>query len=168
MEKEEHFSDIYKENKDKIYRICCFYARDDEDRKDLFQDVLTNIWRGLDLFEGRSKISTWIYRIAVNTSMAYFKNQNREINKREVIGQEISYSYDNPSNENEQEAINRLHQAISNLNKMEKAIVSLMLEDVSQREIAHILGFTENNIRVKIHRIKKRLKSILKPEVHGY
>lgn len=100
--------------------------------------------------------------------MAYFKNQNREINKRELIGREISYSYDNSSNENEQEAINRLHQAISNLNKMEKAIVSLMLEDVSQREIAHILGFTENNIRVKIHRIKERLKSILKPEVHGY
>ena len=168
MEKEEHFSAIYNENKDKIYRICCFHARDDEDRQDLFQDVLTNIWRGLDRFEGRSKISTWIYRIAVNTSMAYFKNQNREINKKEVIGREIEYSYDNSSNENEQEAINKSHRAISDLNKMEKAIVSLMLADVSQREIAHILGFTENNIRVKIHRIKKRLKSILKPEVHGY
>ncbi|MCK5277622.1 MAG: sigma-70 family RNA polymerase sigma factor [Cyclobacteriaceae bacterium] len=57
---------------------------------------------------------------------------------------------------------------MSNLNKMEKAIVSLMLEEVSQKEIAHILGFTENNIRVKIYRIKNRLKSILKPESHGY
>ena len=168
MEKEHLFNDIYADNKDKIYRICCFYIQDDDDRKDLYQEILANIWRGLDRFEGRSKISTWIYRIAVNTSMAYFKKQNRENNKMEIIDQEIKRGVTNASNENEQEAIKSLHQAISNLNKMEKAIVSLMLEEVSQKEIAHILGFTENNIRVKIHRLKNRLKSILKTENHGY
>ena len=168
MEKEHLFNDIYADNKDKIYRICCFYIQDNDDRKDLYQEILANIWRGLDRFEGRSKISTWIYRIAVNTSMAYFKKQNRDNNKMEIIDQEIKRGVTNASNENEQEAIKSLHQAISNLNKMEKAIVSLMLEEVSQKEIAHILGFTENNIRVKIYRIKNRLKSILKPESHGY
>ena len=168
MEKEQLFNDIYADNKDKIYRICCFYIQDEEDRKDLYQEILANIWRGLDRFEGRSKISTWIYRIAVNTSMAYFKKQNKEINKKEIINQEINRDNGNPSNENEQEVINRLHQGISNLNRMEKAIVSLMLEEMSQKEIAHILGFTENNIRVKIHRIKNRLKSILKTGNHGY
>ena len=168
MDKESRFNEIYAHNKDKIYRICCFYIQDNEDRKDLYQEILTNIWRGLDRFEGRSKISTWIYRIAVNTSMGYFKKQNRESNRNEIRVQEIKQDITYTSNENEQETINRLHQAIANLNKMEKAIVSLMMEEVSQKEIAHILGFTENNIRVKIHRIKNRLKSILKPESHGY
>lgn len=167
MNKESLFNDIYDSNKDKIYRICCFYIPDAEDRKDLFQEVLTNIWRGLDHFEGRSKISTWIYRIAVNTSMAYFKKQSREINKKEFIAQEIELENTNPHKDNEQETIINLHRAIANLNKMEKAIVSLMLEEVTQKEIAQILGFTENNIRVRIHRMKNRLKSILKPENHG-
>ena len=168
MKKEELFNDIYSENKDKIYRICCFYIRDEDNRKDLFQEILTNIWRGLDRFEERSKISTWIYRISVNTSMAFFKKQKRFINKNEIVHQEIKQESKELSNENEQESIDRLHQAISNLNKMEKAIVSLMLQEVSQKEIANILGFTENNIRVKIHRIKQRLKSILKTKNHGY
>ncbi len=168
MEKEQLFNEIYADNKDKIYRICCFYIQDEENRKDLYQEILTNIWRGLDHFEGRSKISTWIYRIAVNTSMAYFKKQSRANNNKELIDQEIKQESINPSSENEQESIKRLHVAISNLNKMEKAIVSLMLEEVSQKEIAHILGFTENNLRVKIHRIKNRLVSILKPINHGY
>lgn len=168
MNKESLFNDIYASNKDKIYRICCFYIPDAEDRKDLFQEVLTNIWRGLDHFEGRSKISTWIYRIAVNTSMAYFKKQSREINKKEFIAQEIELENTNHHKDNEQETIKNLHRAIANLNKIEKAIVSLMLEEVTQKEIAQILGFTENNIRVRIHRIKNRLKSILKPENHGY
>ena len=168
MKKEDLFNDIYSENKDKIYRICCFYIRDEDNRKDLFQEILTNIWRGLDRFEERSKISTWIYRIAVNTSMAFFKKQKKYINKNEIIHEEIKQESKELSNENEQESIDRLHQAISNLNKMEKAIVSLMFQEVSQKEIANILGFTENNIRVKIHRIKQRLKSILKIKNHGY
>lgn len=90
--------------------------------------------------------------------MAYFKKQNRENNNKELIDQEIRRESTNPSSENEQETVKRLHQAISSMNKMEKAIVSLMMEGANQKEIAHILGFTENNIRVKIHRIKNRLK----------
>jgi RNA polymerase sigma-70 factor (ECF subfamily) len=168
VNKESLFNEIYASNKDKIYRICCFYNQDAEDRKDLFQEVLTNIWRGLDHFEGRSKISTWIYRIAVNTSMAHFKKQRKENSKKEIIGQEFKLETTNPEQDNEQETIKNLHQAISNLNKIEKAIVSLMLEEVSRKEIARILGFTENNIRVKIHRLKNKLKSILKPENHEY
>jgi len=168
MNKEQLFNDVYVENKDKIYRICCFYIQDEDERKDLFQEVLTNVWRGLDRFEGRSKISTWVYRIAVNTSMAYFKKQNKENDIKNGIEKELSFESHEPSSENEQESIRRLHYAISDLNKLEKAIVSLMLEEVSQKEIAEVMGFSENNIRVKIHRIKNKLKSILKTESHGY
>lgn len=168
MDKEQLFNTIYIDNKNKIYRICCFYIQDEEERKDLFQEILTNVWRGLEHFEGRSKISTWIYRIAVNTSMAYFKKQFKENDKRDEVEKELSYETHELSNESEQESIKRLHQAISGLNKLEKAIVSLMLEEVSQKEIAEVLGYSENNIRVKIHRIKNKLKSILKTESHGY
>ena len=167
MEKEAYFNSIYKDHKDKIYRICCFYFQDPEDRNDLFQEVLSNIWKGLDRFEGRSKMSTWIYRIAVNTSMAFFKQQFKEVDKRNNYNKEISNEKIDASYEAEQNKIDELHLAISRLNKMEKAIVSLMLEEVSYKEIADIVGLSENNVRVKIHRIKIKLKSILKAESHG-
>jgi len=167
MEKESYFNKIYKDHKDKIYRICCFYLQDQEDRNDLFQEVLANVWRGLDRFEGRSKISTWIYRISVNTSMAFFKQQFKEIDKRNKYEQEISNDTTDSSHEDEQNKIDQLHLAISGLSKMEKAIVSLLLEELSHKEIAEIIGLSENNIRVKIHRIKSKLKSILKTESHG-
>ena len=162
MEKEAFFNSIYKDHKDKIYRICCFYFQDLEDRKDLFQEILTNVWRGLDRFEGRSKISTWIFRIAVNTCMAFFKQQFKEKDRLNSYKNDMNPKLDNTSNEVQEEKIEQLHIAIADLNKIEKAIVSLMLEDFKQKDIAEIIGLSENNTRVKIHRIKVKLKSILK------
>lgn len=168
MNREQQFNDLYGENKDKIYRICCFYLDDPDDRQDLFQEVLTNIWRGLDRFEGRSKMSTWIYRIAVNTSLAYRKKQKKESAKIEDAKVEINHELNHISGEAEQEAITNLHRAISGLNKIEKAIISLVLEDFSQKEIAEVMGYSENNIRVRIHRAKQKLKSVLKPQSHEH
>lgn len=168
MNKEELFNDVYKANKNKIYRICCFYLNDPDDRQDLFQEVLTNIWRGLERFEGRSKVSTWIFRIAVNTALAFRKKQHKESFNMENLRSELKNNLNHVVTENEQETISKLHHAISGLNKIEKAIASLMLEDIKQQEIAEIMGYSENNIRVRIHRIKQKLKSILKPQSHGY
>ncbi len=168
MNKEELFNEVYKANKDKIYRICCFYLNDIDDRQDLFQEVLTNVWRGLERFEGRSKMSTWIFRIAVNTALAYRIRQRKESVNLENVRSEMRKTWDHIDTEGEKETMGKLYHAISGLNKIEKAIVSLMLEDISQQEIAEIMGYTENNIRVRIHRIKQKLKSILKPQSHGY
>ena len=167
MNKEQQFNDLYAKNKDKIYRICCYYMDDPDDRQDLFQEVLTNIWRGLDRFEGRSKVSTWVFRIAVNSALAHRKKQRRENSSMNLAENEFADGYVHDSTEGEQESIRQLHRAISGLNKIERAIISLMLEDVSQKEIAEIMGFTENNIRVKIHRIKGKLKTLLNPQSHG-
>lgn len=167
MNKEELFNDVYRANKDKIYRICCFYLNDIDDRRDLFQEVLTNIWRGLERFEGRSKMSTWIFRIAVNTALAYRIRQRKESVNLENVRSEMQKTWNDNDTEGDQETMGKLHHAISGLNKIEKAIVSLMLEGISQQEIAEIMGYTENNIRVRIHRIKQKLKSILKPQGHG-
>ncbi|MCG8307115.1 MAG: sigma-70 family RNA polymerase sigma factor [Cytophagales bacterium] len=167
MNKEQLFNEVYKSNKDRIYRICCFYVNDLEDRHDLFQEVLTNIWKGLDRFEGRSKVSTWVFRIAVNTSLAFRKKHRAESTKIENARDEIHREWNQSLSEGEQEAIQKLHQAISGLNKIEKAIVSLMLEDVSQKVIAEVMGYSENNIRVRAHRIKQKLKAILIPQSHG-
>lgn len=100
--------------------------------------------------------------------MAYFRKQFRESNKKEGFEQDLENETVETSSEHEQDSIRRLHLAISGLNKLEKAIVSLMLEEVPQKEIAEVMGFSENNIRVKIHRIKNKLKSILKTYSHGY
>jgi len=168
LNKEQRFNEVYLDNKDKIYRICCFYSGDHDDRQDLFQEVLTNVWRGLDRFQGRSKVSTWVFRIAVNTSLAYRKKQKKENTKIKDAKDEITREWNHSFSEGEQEIIDKLHQAVSGLNNIEKAIISLMLEDISQKEIAEVMGYSENNIRVRIHRIKQKLKSILKPQDHGY
>jgi len=167
MEKEELFNSIYRDHKDKIYRICCFYFQDIEDRKDLYQEILTNVWRGLETFEGRSKISTWIYRVAVNTCMAFFKKQFKEKDNLDAYENDQYPNTHNDIDEHQEEKIEQLHFAIADLNKIEKAIVLLMLEGVQQKDIAEIMGISENNIRVKIHRIKTKLRSILKTDNHG-
>lgn len=167
MSKEQLFNEVYKENKDKVYRICSFYLDDVDDRQDLFQEVMTNVWRGLDRFAGRSKMSTWVFRIAVNTSLAFRKKQRKENTKIEHVKDVIHQEWNHSATEGEQESIFKLRQAINGLNKIEKGIVSLLLEDFSQKEIAEVMGYSENNIRVRIHRIKQKLKSILKPQEHG-
>lgn len=77
MNSNKKFEDVLKNNKDRIYRICCAYVRDADEREDLFQEIMINIWKNLDKFEGRSLISTWVYRIAVNTSLMHVKSAGR-------------------------------------------------------------------------------------------
>jgi RNA polymerase sigma-70 factor (ECF subfamily) len=169
MSREDEFNrKVFEENKDRIYRVCCYYVRNAEDRKDLFQEVFTHIFKGLDKFEGKSSLSTWIYRITVNSCLAYLNKEKR----RKRLHSDLSAHHKNQANDGTQfeklldkkKDIQFLYETIDQLSFVDKSIISLMLENVSHKEIADVLGISEENVRVKIHRIKKNLSHMMNRE----
>jgi RNA polymerase sigma-70 factor, ECF subfamily len=171
MDKETQFKAAVEANKDRIFRICCCYVRDEVERRDVFQEVLIHIWEGLDRFEEKSRVSTWIYRIAVNTCLGYVRTQNR---RRKVFDEHSSIHEETLSDDASTEAaekaereIKLLYDSIHQLLPVEKTLVSLYLEDVSTAEMADIVGISESNVRVKLHRIKKKLKEMMERDDHG-
>ena len=157
---EQIFSNLIEENKDRIFRICCYYLSEEEDRKDLYQETLLNIWKGFKSFKGESKFSTWAYRITVNTALAFISKKKRIQEKTMNYMQKFEQNK-SKAKANSMEAVNLLHQGISRLPLIDMIIISLVLEEASSNEIATITGLSESNVRVRIHRAKKKLKEIM-------
>ncbi|GAB7089666.1 MULTISPECIES: RNA polymerase sigma factor [Marinifilum] len=165
MKKEDLFNQILSDNSDRIQRICRYYNSNAEDQKDMYQEVLINIWKSLDQFKGKSAISTWVYRVAVNTSLSFTGKSYREMQL--IINtdtQNLSSILDNEDLEikrKEEKQFNQLQNELNMLSVIDKALISLMLEGLSMREIADVIGINEPNVKVKIHRIKTQLKNKL-------
>lgn len=156
---------IVNENRGRIDRICRYYAPSAEDHKDIIQEVLINIWKSLDSFRGDSSIGTWIYRIAINTSLGFAGKEFKRVKFRVNLD---SSDYNNFVQQdedamNEQELnLEKLNSVMNQLSVIDKTIISLDLEGESSKEIANIIGITEPNVRVKIHRIKEFIKEKMK------
>ncbi len=162
--KEQKFNKIVTENSERIKRVCGYYASNVHDREDIYQEILINIWRSLDTFRGEADINTWIYRIAVNTSLTYrgklYKNMQLCVdadtnNLSEIID-------DNEEAIQQDEQLEALQNELNQLSVIDKALISLLLEGLSSKEIANVIGITEPNVKVKIHRVKKQLRENLK------
>jgi len=166
--KEEKFRNIIKNNEDRIMGICRYYSINDDDQKDMYQEVLINIWKSMDSFRGDAQISTWIYRVAVNTAMGF---ANKEIRRQKIFLDEKEYALQNfvDIHENSVKETEKLFQILENqinqLSVIDKIIMTLVLESVNHKEIASVVGITEPNVRVKIHRIKNELKETLKSKI---
>ena len=170
MQKDSLFKEVLSENKDRIYRICCAYVSDADERDDLFQEILINIWKNLDKFEGRSLISTWIYRISVNTSLLHVKS----FGKRKKLHTEIDDKVLNVPESSDREdkittgsQIDKLYQCINKLQEIDRLVISMVLDELSYKEIADVTGMTVNNIGVKINRIKKELSKLMGVKENG-
>lgn len=167
--KEQKFKQLIEQNRDRIRRICQYYAPRAEDQYDMYQEVLVNIWKSLDSFRGESAISTWIYRIAVNTSLSYAGKELQRL-RLNVSGEhnfQMVFSIDGESAAREKEVqFGEMEMALNQLSVVDKLLISLMLEQLSMREIADIVGITEANVRVKIHRIKETLRNKLMGDTH--
>ena len=157
MEKDQFIS-VIKENQNLIYKICYSYCSNSENRKDLQQEILLQLWNSFSKFDGRAKLSTWIYRIALNTAISYYRNDSKHRDKKINIDTSIisfsSFEYVPEQDEN----ITLLYQFIENLNELDKALILLYLDDNKYKDIAEILGISETNVATKISRIKKVLK----------
>lgn len=159
MSETKSFEDLILEYHPMIYKICRVYSAS-EDFDDLYQEILIGIWRSLPSFQGRSKLSTWLYRVALNKAMTYQRDQKKYNSKVSI--DHLVEMQDQASNYKEKEQqINRLYSAISQLKKTERSIVLLYLEEKTYEEIAEITGLKTSNVGVKINRLKKKLFQIL-------
>jgi RNA polymerase sigma-70 factor (ECF subfamily) len=154
------FEQIYSLYSPQIFRVCMGYVNDHEQAKDLTQETFIAVWRNLATFRNEAKISTWIFRIATNNCLRAV-----EKNKR-VMKVELPFNLPAaPQDETDEEKLAYLYSCISELEEMERIIIGLVLEDLPQAEIAAIVGTSNGNIRVKIHRIKEKLA--IKFKAHG-
>ena len=134
----------------------------------MYQEVLINVWKSLDSFRGDAQLNTWIYRVAVNTAMGF---ANKEISRQKIFLDQKDNSLQNfmDVDENEVKEKEKLFQVLENqinqLSVIDKIIITLVLESVNHKEIASVIGITESNVRVKIHRIKNELKETLKSTI---
>jgi len=162
-EQETIFLSALENNREKLFRICSIYSKDDEDAKDLFQEVLVHVWRSMSTFKGNSVIGAWMFRVALNVCLRFkskhTKNQNRFI-KLDSIS--IANFGAEENSEVENEKLDFLRKCVKELNEGDKAIVALYLEGIAYKEISSILGLSENHVAVKIKRIKLKLLNCIK------
>lgn len=149
---EEDFSSIVKENKSTIYTVCHMFANCQDEADDLFQEVLLNLWKGFASFRGDSKVSSWIYRVALNTCISADRKNKKRSTER--LSMDINLYEDMDSDSRQ---VQQLHRLIGKLGVIDRAIVLLWLENLSYEEIASIMGISAKNIGVKLLRIKNKL-----------
>ena len=156
-DKEAAFKKIYEANSKKIYHLCLGYTGDDDAANDLLQETFLKVWQNLDKFRNQAMISTWIYRIAVNTCLTYLRSEKRQA-KDELTPLLADTKKEELSDKNEQVAL--LYKCISKLEESERIIITMVLDEVPYPEIAEVSGISEGNLRVKIHRIKQKLTEL--------
>lgn len=156
MEKE--FVALIHDYQNIIYKICRLYRDNKEDQEDLFQEIVYQLWKSYPDFKGESKVSSWMYRIALNTAIAVYRKSKISVDYYEEFPEHLHLSDEKNISQNEE----RLFWALRRLNDSEKAVISLYLEDFNYAEIAAITGLSESNIGVRLNRIKHKLKQILK------
>jgi RNA polymerase sigma-70 factor (ECF subfamily) len=154
----EKFISVVKDNQNLIFKICYSYCSNSENRKDLQQEILIQLWNSFPKFDGRVKLSTWIYRIALNTAITFYRNNCKHRDRKVSIDASIISLSDFEYVPDQDETIAMLYQFIGNLNEMDKALILLYLDDNKYKDMAEILGISETNVATKISRIKKILK----------
>ena len=162
-DRERQFLELFEQNKASIRRVCYGYLNSPSEIDDLFQEIMTNVWNSLPSFRGEAKISTWVYRIAVNTALVYRKKWKQ--------GEELSdfpdQSCGTQQRLEDQERLEALHRAIATLPDQDRLIVTLLLEGLSYKEIAEVTGITVNYVGVKISRIKDTLEQLIGEASNG-
>lgn len=157
------FLNIVTQNQGIIHKVCGIYCDTHEDRQDLFQEIVSLLWRSFPTFRNESKVSTWMYQVSLNTAITHFK-KNKKRPDRSEIGKSIYLIPDEIYDDTFEDQVKVLHKAIAKLTGIEKSIVLLYLEDKKYEEIAEIIGITQNYVRVKMNRIKGKLKKLMEEE----
>ncbi len=161
MQTEAVFLEQVQANQGIILKLVGLYANSVEERKDLYQEILFQAWKGFSTFRGDSKFSTWLYRISLNTILTSQRKAGR-VEYRETI-EETSLADEHDSLKHENSRV--LRSAIRQLPETERAIITLHLDGYTNPEIADIMGISANNATVKLHRIKNQLINQLQPQL---
>jgi RNA polymerase sigma-70 factor (ECF subfamily) len=156
-ELEERFIEMIEHYKQVIYKVCLIYATDDDVLNDLYQEVLLNLWTSFPRFQNECKESTWLYRVALNTCITYIRKESTRIPT-------IPLTIDMESILEEQEEhgslLRKMYRMINRLEKPERAILMLWLEDNSYEEIADVMNISKANVGMKLMRIREKLRKM--------
>lgn len=157
--KEQEFSKLIKDNQGLIIKVSRLYTNSLEDEQDLFQEIVLQLWRSYDSFKGQSKISTWMYRVALNTAITLFRKKTKSPQTDELMDfHQKGFLEDD---DDKQQQISLLYKVVKMLPHVERAIVMMYLDDLPYRDISENLGISEVNARVKMNRLKKTLKELM-------
>ena len=160
-EQQQIFDEWLTQHRGLFFKVVRAYAFTPPDQEDLFQEVATQVWHSVPKFCGKSKVTTWIYRVALYAAMAWSKRENKHRDHHQAINEhQILMQAPTPSNPQ----LDWLYEQISQLDRVDRSLTLMMLDGHSYKEIAATLGITESNVGVKLNRIKKRLTELSKKE----
>lgn len=150
------FMTVVEDHKALIYKIARMYARNSEDQNDLVQEIIFQLWHSFEKYDPAFRWSTWIYRIALNVSISFYRREKQRQKLSAPMPEQV-FLIENEEN-TLQEDIRLLYQFIRELKEIDRAMIILSLDGNPQKEIAGILGLSETNVSTRIARIKNRLK----------
>ena len=153
------FLQLVKEHQKMIHKVCNLYCHSLYEREDLFQEIVVQLWKGYPKFRGDAKFSTWLYRVALNTAISGLRKKEKNIAYVDPSALPTALQNLNDNNP-EQEQLQQLYEAIRRLGEIDRAVVMLYLEDRSYEEMEEVLGISQNNLRVKMNRIKEKLRKL--------
>jgi RNA polymerase sigma-70 factor (ECF subfamily) len=152
------FQEIIEQHRGILYKVARTYCQNDIDRQDLVQEISIQIWRSLNRYNDKYKMSTWVYRISLNVAISFYRKNIHRKGKNIPLDEHI-YQIQEADNTEKEQQLNLLEQFINELNSLDKALMLLYLEDKSNAEIADILGISVSNVSTKAGRIKERLRN---------
>ena len=148
---------MIKEHEGTIYKISRLYAQKDQELEDLYQEIVLQIWKAFPSFKGQARVSTWLYRVALNTAITQLRRRKRKV-QTVPIGDDLEKMAMVESPEDERQ-IKMLYRLVGKLEDVDKGIILLYLEDRSHKEIAEIIGLSISNVGTRLNRIKEKLKN---------
>ena len=158
---EQKFISLINEHQGLIHKVCIMYENDRDVRNDLFQEIVLQLWKSFSSFRGESKISTWMYRIALNTAISGYRKQTRLLKTEDL--REMHLNISDAGSDDHDENFQKLQWAIRQLSEIERAMIMMALEEIPYEEIAETIGITQNNVRVRMNRIREKLKKLMCP-----
>ncbi len=161
-EKSDLFISVIDTHKGILYKVVNAYCQKPADRNDLIQEIYIQLWKAFENYKTDNKYSTWIYRIALNVSISFYRKENSRLKIAIPLEANVFEFSDNCDYEEKETNFGLLQRFISELNEIDKALMLLYLEEKSYKEIAEIIGITETNVSTKIARIKQKLKEKFK------
>lgn len=158
MPDEQEFISVINQHQKIIHKVCAVYMDTPTDREDLFQEITLQAWKSFATFRGEAQFSTWLYRVALNTAITFFRKEKKQ---PQIFNTEIFPELTEQKNTDE-EQLAAMYKAIGELSNIDKALVMLYIEDYSYQEIGDMMGISPNNVAVKMIRIKTKLKDAAK------
>ena len=162
--KQTEFLNLIDQHKGILHKVSRMYMDNAEDQNDLVQEIVLQLWKSFERFEGNSQFSTWMYRVSLNTALTFFKKEKKKTDRHTFL--ENIDQIDELDSVEKETQLELFYKAVHELNKVEKALIFLFLEGQSHKEIGQNLGITEGNARVKLNRTKEKLQNIIK--TYGY